>query len=235
MGAPARSPPSDHTPLGALPRRAIPSGGALHQVQQGENVDSIAFLYGHLPDLLWKHERNAALRDQRDSRGVLHPGDLLFIPPLKQRTVTVPTGATHRFVVRGVSSRLRFRARINGQPLAEQPYVLEVGSRTLEGVTDADGGVDCPLRPDAPRALLHIGHAPFVHTYELDLRALDPVTEPSGLRQRLSNLGYLPVREAVTDESLLAAVRRFQAGLGLEPTGTADARTRELLRQAHGS
>ncbi|MFP2959843.1 peptidoglycan-binding protein [Myxococcus sp. 1LA] len=235
MGAPAREPSSGIIPLGSPSPRTIPSGGVLHEVQQGENVESIAFLYGHLPDPLWKHERNAALRAQRDSRGVLHPGDTLFIPPLKHRTVTVRTGATHRFVVRGVRSRLRFRARINGLPLAEQPYVLEVGSLTTEGLTDSDGGVDCPLRPDAPRALLRIGHAPFVHTYELDLRALDPVAEPSGLRQRLSNLGYLSVGEAVTDEALQTAVRGFQAGHGLEPTGTADTRTRELLRQAHGS
>jgi hypothetical protein len=76
-----------------------------HVVQQGENVDSIALLYGHHPDALWKHERNATLKGQGEDRGVLHPGDELFIPPLRQRTVFVRSGgATHRFVVRGVPS-----------------------------------------------------------------------------------------------------------------------------------
>lgn len=216
-------------------KRSIPSGGVCHVVQQGENVDSIAFLYGHLPETLWKHERNAALCRKRGDRGVLLPGDELFIPPLRSRTVTVRTGATHRFVLKGVPSRLRFRARVNGLPLADLPYVLEVGGRRLEGATDAEGGVDCPIRPDAPEATLRIGHEPFVHTYTLDLRALDPVTEASGLSQRLANLGHLRSGNSPSAEDLRAAVAGFQAAQGLEPSGEADARTRELLRQVHGS
>lgn len=215
--------------------RPIPSGGVTHVVGGGENLESIAYLYGHTSAFIWSHERNAPLRALRDDPLVLFPGDSVFIPPLRKKVVEVGTGRTHTFTLRGVPSLLRFRARVGGHPLADMPYVVEVDGREHHGITDSQGALECRVRPDADVALVRVGSPPLEWTYRLDLRALHPVTEESGLRARLTNLGFLSSRDTQAPDALAGALRAFQAGQSLQSTGVADATTRERLRQLHGS
>jgi peptidoglycan hydrolase-like protein with peptidoglycan-binding domain len=69
---------------------------------------------------------------------------------------------------------------------------------------------------------------------------LDPASEPSGVRTRLENLGYLrasaePLSEREADERLVTAIRHFQRDHGLEPTGENDPPFQAELVAAHGS
>lgn len=214
-------------------RQVPPPGGTVHGVAQGESLESIAFRYGHFSPTLWEHADNAALRAERADLNVLLPGDRVAVPPLRGRSEAAATGRVHRFRRRGVPSLLRFRALVGDRPLAGQPWVVEADGAEHRGTTDADGTLECFVRPDLPGATVRVGREPFVHVYRLTLRTVDPVADASGVRGRLANLGYLA--PAVDDAELAEALRAFQRGQGLPDTGEADAATRERLVAVHGS
>jgi hypothetical protein len=214
-------------------RQVPPPGGTVHPVSQGENLESIAFRYGHFSPYLWEHADNAALRGERGDPNVLLPGDSVAVPALRERSEPAATGRVHRFRRRGVPSLLRFRALVGDRPLAGQPYVVEADGAEHRGTTDADGTLECHVRPDLPDAVVHVGRPPFVHTYRLSLRTLDPVAEASGVRGRLANLGYL--EPGAGDAAVVESLRVFQRGQGLAATGEADEATRERLLAVHGS
>ncbi len=158
------------------PRRPPPAG-LVHRVSQGENLESIAFLYGHFARSLWDDENNAALREKRPDPNVLHPGDEVFIPGLRERQESRPVDRKHRFRRKGVPSLVRVRALVRGRPLAEQPYTVEADGVRTSGVTDGGGLVECYVRPNARVALVHIGAEPLCWELRVSLRTLDPVTE----------------------------------------------------------
>ena len=70
--------------------------------------------------------------------------------------------------------------------------------------------------------------------WDLQLGALDPVDELSGVQSRLANLGYYngPVDGAQNDD-LSLAVARFQGDEKLAVSGDIDDDTRDALRQRH--
>jgi peptidoglycan hydrolase-like protein with peptidoglycan-binding domain len=70
--------------------------------------------------------------------------------------------------------------------------------------------------------------------FSLALGALHPLTETSGVRQRLANIGY--VADAGSDRYSPrdgAAIRRFQQDQQLPPSGRPDSQTTERLRTVH--
>jgi hypothetical protein len=68
---------------------------------------------------------------------------------------------------------------------------------------------------------------------------MDPIDEPSGVRQRLQHLGYLlPGSETLSEDDVAArdrdAIAAFQSKKGLPPTGTINDATRAALDAEHG-
>jgi hypothetical protein len=206
----------------------------VHVVKAGECIDSIAFKYGFFPETVWQHPQNEDLRDLREDPNILFAGDQVHIPDLRQKTESRPTNERHTFRRKGVPARFRIQLLDEGEPRADLRYVLVIdgGAVTHEGTTDADGVVDVCLSPGARRGLLTLGHGEDEEEIELFFGRLDPVTEASGVRQRLFNLGFLADIDA-TDEDLAAALRRFQAYHELEISGEADADTQAKLVEMH--
>ncbi|MBI2899050.1 MAG: peptidoglycan-binding protein [Planctomycetes bacterium] len=211
-------------------------------VRPGDCVESVAFERGFFWQTLWDDPRNARLKDLRGNPNILLEGDVLHVPDRRAREHSGATESTHRFVRKGVPSRLRLRivdpasSDRQDRPRANAPFRLEIDGRPTLGTTDADGRVDVPIRPDARegRLILEPG-TPRETVLPLQLGHLDPVSEESGVRQRLASLGFDtgdPEQEAVA--SLESALRAFQQRHGLEVTGQADAATRDKLREAHG-
>lgn len=70
---------------------------------------------------------------------------------------------------------------------------------------------------------------------------MDPVDTLSGLKKRLTHLGfYQPSRVVENDDvadgdALIAALKAFQSHRGLEPTGKLDLDTEKALTGEHGS
>lgn len=209
--------------------------GTHHTVRAGESIESIAYDSGHVGSTLWNHAANATLQKQGRDPNALAEGDVVFIPPFREKEATVKTGAVHTFTRRKVPSVLRFLPLVFGKPLPRTPFTVVVEGKEIQGQTTDRGLVECFIRPDAPRATVMVGEEPFLLTYELDLRMLAPVETPHGTLTRLRNLGlYEGPLENPSVDALSGALRRFQEQQGLPATGELDARTRETLLARHG-
>lgn len=205
-----------------------------YTVKQGECVSSIAFEHGFFWQSLWALPENAALKQSRDSPFVLKPGDVVHIPELRQREVSVPTGAVHTFRRKGVPAKLRVRLLVMNEPLANLPYVLEYGGQKVTGTTDDRGQVEVFIPPDTPSATLRVGEGDDERIYDLAPRTLDPKKEVTGIQARLANLGYYDgAVSGDLDAETTAAIERFQRDHDLEPTGQADDATVSALSDFH--
>lgn len=210
------------------------AAGKSHTVQEGECMSSISFENGFFWKSLWNLAENADLKSTRESPFVLKPGDVVQIPELRQREVSVATGARHTFRRNGVPAVLRLQLLDMNKPLAGLPYVLEFSGKKITGTTDAQGKVALFVPPDLPSATLRVGEGERPRVYELALRTLDPAREIKGIQARLANLGYY--RGGVhgdLDAATAAAIEKFQREHDLEPTGEADETTALLLADIH--
>lgn len=117
------------------------------------------------------------------------------------------------------------------------PYALVIDNRLFSGTTDAEGLVEVTIPPNATegRLVLEPGTARET-TIPLALGHLNPLSALSGVKQRLTNLGFAcgDLSDEPTPEST-AALRAFQEWQGLAATGEADDTTRNKLRDLHGS
>ena len=209
-----------------------PVGDGDYHVRQGDCLESIGFAHGLMPDTIWNHPRNEAVRAARNPNDLL-PGDRLFIPELEARVEDAASEARHRYRRRGVPSVLKLRlTEEDGDPRADVPWVLSVDGRTFSGRTDADGRIEQRIPPDARRVELSVdGEEPVL----MDLGHVDPIESLRGVQVRLANLGFNCGSETTIGEQTRKALRAFQARAGLEPTGVLDATTRAAIKDAHGS
>lgn len=121
------------------------------------------------------------------------------------------------------------------RPLANVAFRLAFGGREVRGETDGDGKIDVPI--DAQIKLARLTLEPdTLHERTIDLKIgyLEPIDSPSGVRQRLNNLGFSP-GELGDEADIKEAARMFQRKHGLSPTGELDDATRAKLRDAGGA
>jgi hypothetical protein len=210
-----------------------PVGEGNYTVQAGDCVESIAFEHGHFWETLWNHPNNRQLREIRKDPNVLLPGDRIFIPDPRIVIVHKPTGARHQFLRRGVPSVLRLRLLEEGEPRADEPYVLKIDGKSFSGKTDREGRIEQHIPPNA-----RFGEVTLTTTgeeYPLILGGLDPVSNVLGIQERLNNLGFDcgPNDGTLTDRTV-AALKRFQSEHGLPVTGDPDTMTQQKLLEVHG-
>jgi len=221
---------------GATSQDGGPVGQGDYVVQQGDCISSIAMVHGHFWETLWNDPGNASLKQARGNLNVLLPGDLVTIPEIRQKTKQGATEMRHRFRRRGEPSRLRLRFLKGRRPRAGQPYRVDVdGGQTIEGALDDDGRLDVGIPGTARAARIFVGPEGREVFYDIQLGATNPVSELSGVQDRLINLGYRCPREETLGDSTRAALRAFQQARGLQPTGELDDATRQALEDAHGS
>jgi len=210
--------------------------GDWHVVGQGESIDSIAAQVGHRPETVWDAQENRELKEKRKDPHVLHPGDRLFVPPVKPKTASVQTGKASRVTFARPAARLKLQLVVHGKPRAGEPFRLLIDGVETTGKTDGHGFIDQPIPVLARKAVLTVGEGEQATTHDLLLRTLDPVAEPSGAQARLRNLGYgeVPLDGALGPPTV-AALCAFQRDQGLEVTGKLDRATQDKLVEAHGS
>lgn len=222
--------------------------GKRHTVAQGESVESVAHAAGHLWSTVWEAPENKPLRQTRKSPHVLLPGDIVFVPGVREKQLPCATNQQHRFQHKGIPSRLRVRFLVDGEPRASASYVLIVDGRNRkEGTTDGDGWLDEAVMPDARRAEVQFevspredpdyDPSPFEGDGDDIVRATEPAPEkkaPPPGKIYVFELRHLdPVTEISGVQGRLKnlgyAVRSVDGELG--------PRTREALRafqQDHG-
>ena len=109
--------------------------------------------------------------------------------------------------------------------------------KPMEGQTDGDGWLEQRVPLAATELILAVqltdDEAGPCYAWRARIGHLDPVETDTGLRQRLSNLGYWPAGETAK-AALPYVLRAFQDDHDLEITGEADQATRDKLTEVHG-
>ncbi len=210
---------------------------AIYTVKPGDCLSSIAASFG-LGDYkdIYDAPANAEYRKLRPNPDVIQPGDKIVIPDLIPFTRVLATGQKHTVKVKLPRAKLQVYLKdADGEPIAGKSYVLQVeGQDDKPGTTTGDGLVDEDVPAAASKALIVFPSEGF--SFDVELGRVDPLGDGMTLANRLSNLGYPCPRTSSRKESaenLRYALARFQTDNGLDPTGEADQKTRDLLLKAH--
>jgi hypothetical protein len=124
---------------------------------------------------------------------------------------------------------------IQDEPRANVPCVVEIDGRSIDGTTDADGKIEISIPPGARSGRLVVEPGtPRETAIPLRLGHLNPISAVSGVKQRLSNLGFDCGDDSEEEsEAFAAAVRAFQAKHGMDETGRMNDQTRQRLQDVH--
>ncbi len=203
-----------------------------HKIMPGECVSTLAERTGLALDKIWNDPGNTALRAAGRDPNILAPGDEVSLPQVAPRSFEVAADATHHFRVKRPRGVFRLRLQRNGEPLADEPYVLTADGRELRGRADGAGRIEAPISAASTRATLLLPARG--EQYELAVGHLEPPNQWRGAAQRLRNLGLYGAEHPALDDGLYVALRHFQALRGLAVTGELDTPTIAGLQEAHG-
>ena len=198
----------------------------IHKVEQGDDLDTIAYQYGINPETIWNHEKNAELKEKRESGYVLMSGDEVVIPDPETKEEEVLTGEKHRFRRVGTHSKLQlqfFDKKEN--PRANITYLLKIVTADNENIPAKKGSMDgdgflteiIPSNTDEGVVILDPGETEDIIPFKLG--HLNPVDEGiSGVKARLINLGYNcgNPNDDTIDYTTREAIRAFQEDNDLE-------------------
>lgn len=213
-----------------------PVGTGEYEIKQGECIESIAIENGLFWETIWDHARNAELKRIRKDAFVLLPGDKVHIPAIRVKEESGATEQRHTFRRRGVPSRLRVIIKRLDEPWANEQYRIDIDGEVRTGQTDDEGMIDEPISPDAKQATITM--APDTdeeQAYPFKLGGVDPVSETSGIQERLANLGFDCPQSGKLDDETRTAIGQFQEKHELEVTSKPNQATRDRLVQEHGS
>ena len=207
----------------------------IHIVSSGDCIASIAESAGLFWETIWLDGANAEIRQTRKDPNQLVPGDKVSIPDMREKHESVPTDSTHRFVRRGVPSKLRLRLLQEGEPVANQPFRADIDGAMSRGTTDADGVLEIEIPGTALRGTLYVGPEADLLVYKLDLGQLEPVSTIKGVKQRLKNMGFdVGVLDDEVSEEFKLALMQFQAEQNLESDGSLNDATKLNLEKVFG-
>jgi hypothetical protein len=230
---------------------------AVHVVQPGEHLAAIATRFGFENFLhIWEDPNNAELKALRGTPALLAPGDQLFIPDRVQIVFSRSTASSHDFQAN--LDRVGFHLRL--LDLAFKPrtgtdveITVEAPSGTGDAsvqptqklTTDGDGKVTVRIAKSATVAGVVVKGLQYAG--EMKIGALDPIDTPTGVAQRLTNLGYivpLPEQDAKPDVAketfdydLRSAAEEFQCDQGINPPNPdpMSAALKAKLKQVYGA
>ncbi len=192
-----------------------------HVVQQGECLSSLAARLRMTAKELHELAENAELKKLRPNPNVLAPGDEVWLPDQKTKSVPIELEKKHRFVVKLPKLKLRVVMKnAKGEPHDGKRFRVLVGNQQLEGTTSA-GVVEVDVPATARTALVQLWLTddpddpdPDLER-ELSIGCLDPIETVSGVQARLSNLGHVCPITGEVDAWTLHAAQLFRAKHGL--------------------
>jgi hypothetical protein len=213
-----------------------------YTVQAGDCMSSIAYSHGFFWRTLWSLPQNAALKTKRKNPNVLMTGDIVHMPDLTVKQESGATEQTHQFMLKGVPEVLNMKLLdSNHQPRANVNYIITIEGKSRRGKTDPGGNIKESIPPDARTGKLVIdappdgSGIPSTQTMILKLGNLNPLSEVSGLKARLANLGlYKGPNDEKLDDATKQAISAFQKKKGLPVTGIADDATKTQINKTHG-
>lgn len=208
-------------------------------IRQGDYLTRLSHRLGFAAEEVWNHPKNAELKAQREDGDMLKAGDILFVPDAPHKRLPFSKEATNRYVARVPRLPVSLTLTHNGEPIADMKYQILGLEEELEGTTSGEGAVEFEIDCNVREVVIELEDR---RRYRVKLGDLDPADEPSGARQRLTQLGiYAAVTEgedqyvAHDEDQLAAALKAFQSQQGIEPTGELDEGTVSALRDAYGA
>ena len=205
-------------------------------VRQGDSIISLSKRYGIPVDKILNHPDNSPLRERKRNASILFPGDRITIPDKELKEEDGATEQRHRFRCNNRTSWLRAKFLRKGEPRSGEPYLLIVDGKDFRGNLDSQGKLEARVPCDAKEAIVLLGREGEQERHALKIGHVDPLSETSGIQQRLKNLGFFCGNENnEVGPRTRSALRRFQEKQGLQVTGEMDEETRNRLRDVHGS
>ena len=211
-------------------------------VKQGDYLTKLAYALGFSADAVWNDAKNADLKASRPDPDLLAPGDVLYLPDAAPDDLPVQSGTSNDYAAAVPLVSVHLVLAEDGVPLADEPYIVEGHGEPTLGTTGGDGAVSLTAPITLRELRLTLPQRGIA--YAVRIGDLDPITEASGVSQRVKHLGfegYAPWTRADGAEADgdvdrdRRAVTEFQRSRGLPETGEADDATREALIEAHGS
>ncbi len=209
-------------------------------IKQGDYLTRLAHRLGFVPEEVWNDPKNAELKAQRSDPDTLKSGDIVFIPDVPKKKNPYTSESSNTFVAKVPKLPVSLTLDHNGEPIADEKFVVRGLDEEFEGTTDAEGTVAFEVDVNLKEVVVEL--VDKKRSYRMLLGNLDPVDEPSGARQRLMQLGiYSATLEgedqyvAHNPKQLAAALKAFQKKSDLELTGELDEATVSALRDAYGS
>ncbi|WP_437672889.1 peptidoglycan-binding protein [Sorangium sp. So ce131] len=205
-----------------------------HVIQQGDHIRKLAFRYGIDAETLWKHERNQEISGRRKNMDLLLPGDVLHVPAEPAPALDIAAGTMNRYKAKVPTVHVKLHLESAMRSLGGQRFevhgVNEGGEPAL-GTTTAEGEAAFDVPVLVREVELRLPDAGLV--IPVLVGDLDPIDEPSGVTQRLRNLGLLPPAGDASAEDITLALMAFQRDEGLPATGALDDETRRALEARH--
>lgn len=174
-------------------------------VRQGDYLTEIASVVGGNEADIWEATQNQSLRDAGRTRSLLAPGDVLYVPDEPRAAIPLVQGGDNRLtgVVPRTTVELRFEdadgpcagwaCRIEG-PFGEPREVATgPGGELSVEVSVTVRAFDVVIDRVGARVRVQVG-------------ALDPVEESSGVRDRLANLGLCAARGDLSGDGVLGGL-----------------------------
>lgn len=203
-------------------------------VRRGDYLVKLGFVHGFDADEVWNDPKNDSVRALRKDHNILAPGDVVYVPIARKEGLPITKGITNRYTatVPKVDVTLVFND-VSG-PLGNEPFEVRGCAVDGEPKTDGDGRLTVKVAVTVREieVLFPERHLSFL----VRVGDMDPAAEPSGVRKRLENLGFLAPPASQLDDSedaLRGAISSFQGANGIEPTGTLDDATRDALVSKH--
>ncbi|MFO0553774.1 MAG: peptidoglycan-binding protein [Polyangiaceae bacterium] len=227
---------TDNTVHALSARFVMASEWKAYRVRQGDHVRRLAFRAGVSPDEVWNHQKNKDLKAKRECMDILAPGDILYLPTEPPAGADITHGTTNRYQCQIPTIHVSFQLAGDDR-YKNKAYKATVAGTVgdpLEGSTGDKGEVDLVVPVIATQVDFKIEELSFEAI--LEVGALDPVGEDSGVVQRLRSLGYLPDEKApVSRREVEAATAQFQKDQGLSATGFITDELRKKLDEAHSA
>jgi hypothetical protein len=211
-------------------------------IRQGDYLTKLAHTNGYDADTVWKHAKNKELRERRSDPNTLLPGDILWVPePTPARRLAVKSGTDNRYTARIPKMPVSVRLQLGGEPLVKEPFrILGVGPDPIEGATDEHGWLKAEVNVHVRE--IEVELTARDKTLRVRVGDMDPLNTVSGVKKRLTHLGfYQPSKigvdndDAADGHALVSALKAFQQQRGLEPTGKMNEDTAKALSGHHGS
>ncbi|BBO81500.1 peptidoglycan-binding protein [Desulfosarcina ovata] len=204
-----------------------------HIVKQGEHLVGIATSYHFLNyKKIWEDSNNTELKKSRKNPNILFPGDQIYLPEYITNTIDITTEQRHRFIVKKVPLSINIVIKNeDNAPISNTECSITIEEKKFSHITDIEGKIIQPISHKITKGTLAI----FDTQYDLLIGSLDPITEVSGQKERLINLGYYPDNnDKESDQSFLSAVEEFQCDNNLFVDGICGPKTQAKIVKIYG-